>query len=269
MENILLKIYKRTYNEEELNKISRIFNILETEDYYQRECISLYVYNILKIGKFNLPSKIEKIDYKSIGLKNLKLVNVKLDEMIFSYKNYGNIKSQMIGFDQMKYIASAIEVIEILKEEMSIKKEEIYSGIYNTKIPLVYETLNLSPLVIVDRGDNQSLVKSMVDNIVLTLDRQRVRFVFGVSENKDYEEMINLTYLRAVKYYLVSPKEKLDTDVLKKNFDKRKINYEEFLNIKEGLEKAISDSNRLDAIVVFGSKKLALDAKDIGDIYGR
>ena len=40
MENILLKIYKRTYNEEELNKISRIFNILETEDYYQRECIS-------------------------------------------------------------------------------------------------------------------------------------------------------------------------------------------------------------------------------------
>ena len=205
---------------------------------------------------FEEVSRKKNSDVRYVCKKSFKLKDISLGHMVFSYKDYKDIESQMTGFDQMNNIGLSLEVIDLIKkEDINISDISIYEGIKKTKVPYVYEIVNEKPLIIIDGAHNPQSVKSMIDNIVLTLDRKKINFVFGVLRDKDYKKLIDLTYLRAEKYFLITPDNKraLSSFELKEEFDKRKIDARANSSIEEGIKEAINETKNTDVIVVFGS----------------
>lgn len=188
-----------------------------------------------------------------------------LDGILFSYKNNHHIKLNLLGENQVKNAALAMEVIDCLnnsgKLSDKITQKQIYKGFEMTKWAGRFSVLSRQPLLIADGAHNEDAAKSLTKSLELYLPQQKCIFVIGIFADKEYEKVIKLTAPYAQTIIVITPEHirALPSEQLKKCAEQYCNNVIDGKNIKEGLEKAWQLSKNKIPIITFGSLSFVKD----------
>jgi dihydrofolate synthase/folylpolyglutamate synthase len=106
--------------------------------------------------------------------------------ILSSSGKYLNLKSRLLGRHQIINAATAVGIIEALKElGFSIGPKAISRGIFASRWPVRFQIIPQQPLVILDGSHNIGSVLALKQTYKQYFKNKKCILVFGVSEDKD------------------------------------------------------------------------------------
>ena len=167
-------------------------------------------------------------------------------------------KSDLQGFYQYLNINTAIKTIEKMNSFV-VDKTNLENGINNvvknTNLIGRWQIIDSSPLIIFDVAHNFNSIKLIFEQ--LSKIKTEIRVVFGTLDKIDQLNCLDL-FPKNYHYYLCSPNvnRAMSVVVLKDYAEKLGLKYQTFKTVENAYKKAISDSNKVDTIMVTGSNYL-------------
>jgi len=167
-------------------------------------------YNKLGIVKEGVPLVTiynEEVNEQIISLTNFKnselilvkkedlyFTEISLNQTLFSYKEYINIKLSLLGSHQAENAALAIEVFKILKNKYKIKLNDsnLYNGLFTTSWPGRIQVIHRNPDIILDGAHNIDGIRRLLEFVNDVKKDCKVKIIFAVSSNKQKEDMIEM-----------------------------------------------------------------------------
>ncbi len=171
---------------------------------------------------------------------------------------YGNLESSLTGQYQKYNIVTSLVALELLKNKVKIDDKHIYSGfrnvVPNTGIKGRWQVVSHNPEIIFDIAHNEDAVRNITASL-MNIPYKHLRIVTGFVNDKNLEKIISLLPRDAF-YYVTQasiPRAK-DANELAKLFGAAGLKVVDInTNVKESLDKAISDSLPEDVVLVTGS----------------
>lgn len=204
-----------------------------------------------------LRKKAEEIgakNYTEVNNFNITDINFNGEYQVFSYKNFHNIQTSLLGVFQTENVATAIETALALRElGYKISDENILNGIKNTTWSGRFQIISKKPLIIIDGAHNKDAAIRLRESIDIYFKNKKINYIIGVLADKDYESIAEITADRAEKIYTVtpeSPRALINTELAKiiKKYNK---------NVTPvSLDKAVNDifsQNNDNITIIFGS----------------
>ena len=190
-------------------------------------------------------------------LSKIKVLENKKSGQVIDYKDFKNLKINLLGSHQVKNATISIELLlELRKIGFEISNESIYNGFSTVTWPCRFELVSKSPDFILDGAHNIDGIEKFVSNMNFYYKNNKKISIFGVLADKDYNEMLEkivpcfdvfLTVRpdseRAMEAYEL--KEKIEALTEKKVYS--------FENYQEAIDKAFEISSKDDVISAFGS----------------
>lgn len=190
-------------------------------------------------------------------LSKIKVLENKKSGQVIDYKDFKNLKINLLGSHQVKNATISIELLlELRKMGFDISNESIYNGFSTVTWPCRFELVSKSPDFILDGAHNIDGIEKFVSNMNFYYKNNKKIAIFGVLADKDYNEMLEkivpcfdvfLTVRpdseRAMEAYEL--KEKIEALTEKKVYS--------FENYQEAIDKAFEISSKDDVISAFGS----------------
>ena len=176
-------------------------------------------------------------------------------------------KSDLQGFYQYRNINTAIKTIEKMNSFV-VDKTNLENGINNvvknTNLIGRWQIIGTSPTIIFDVAHNFNSIKLIFEQ--LSKIKTPIRVVFGTLDKIDQLNCLDL-FPKNYHYYLCSPNvnRAMSVDVLKDYVEKLGLNYQTFKTVENAYKKAISDSNKVDTIMVTGSNYLFSQINDLNN----
>ena len=207
--------------------------------------------NIIRVAK----SKNSKVILND--LSKIKVLDNSKSGQIIDYKEFRNLKINLLGSHQVKNATISLELLlELRKMGFEISNESIYDGFLTVTWPCRFELVSKSPDFILDGAHNIDGIEKFISNINFYYKDSRKIAIFGVLEDKDYNEMLEriipcfdifLTVRpdseRAMESYEL--KEKIEVLTEKKVYS--------FGNYQDAVDKSFEMSSKDDVISAFGS----------------
>lgn len=117
-----------------------------------------------------------------------------VDEQQFSYKNWKDIKITLAGSYQILNAALALEGVEELRRlGYHLTDEQVRKGLYRAVWCGRFTLLSKNPAVIIDGAHNPGAAKELKHSLDLYFKGKNLYYIFGVFQDKDYQEVIRLT----------------------------------------------------------------------------
>ena len=190
----------------------------------------------------------------------LKLISANLEGQCFSLMLDGKseiYETGLLGNYQTNNAAVAIQAAKILqKKGWKINDEDIRTGILKTLWPGRFELLRENPYVIIDGSHNDEGASVLVKSLQQYFPDQKIIFIAGVLEDKDYAHMMKRVIPLAKKFYTITPPspraltaEKLSEFLLENGA----ASAVPVGNIKEAVSRAVAEATSDDIICAFGS----------------
>lgn len=190
-------------------------------------------------------------------LSKIKVLENKKSGQVIDYKDFKNLKINLLGSHQVKNATISLELLlELRKIGFEISNESIYNGFSTVTWPCRFELVSKSPDFILDGAHNIDGIEKFVSNMNFYYKNNKNIAIFGVLADKDYNEMLEkivpcfdvfLTVRpdseRAMEAYEL--KEKIEALTEKKVYS--------FENYQEAIDKAFEISSKDDVISAFGS----------------
>ena len=176
-------------------------------------------------------------------------------------------KSDLQGFYQYRNINTAIKTIEKMNSFV-VDKTNLENGINNvvknTNLIGRWQIIGSSPTIIFDVAHNFNSIKLIFEQ--LSKIKTSIRVVFGTLDKIDQLNCLDL-FPKNYHYYLCSPNvnRAMSVDVLKDYVEKLGLKYQTFKTVENAYKKAISDSNKVDTIMVTGSNYLFSQINDLNN----
>ena len=176
-------------------------------------------------------------------------------------------KSDLQGFYQYRNINTAIKTIEKMNSFV-VDKTNLDNGINNvvknTNLIGRWQIIGSSPTIIFDVAHNFNSIKLIFEQ--LSEIKTYIRVVFGTLDKIDQLNCLDL-FPKNYHYYLCSPNvnRAMSVDVLKDYVEELGLKYQTFKTVENAYKKAISDSNKVDTIMVTGSNYLFSQINDINN----
>ena len=176
-------------------------------------------------------------------------------------------KSDLQGFYQYRNINTAIKTIEKMNSFV-VDKTNLDKGINNvvknTNLIGRWQIIGSSPTIIFDVAHNFNSIKLIFEQ--LSEIKTYIRVVFGTLDKIDQLNCLDL-FPKNYHYYLCSPNvnRSMSVDVLKDYVEKLGLKYQTFKTVENAYKKAISDSNKVDTIMVTGSNYLFSQINDLNN----
>lgn len=121
----------------------------------------------------------------------IKMVELKPGEMVFSHRDYGLIKTGIIGLHQIHNAAVALKTAGVLKSSgFAIGTEDIRTGFLKASWPGRFELIGRKPDFYIDGAHNPDGISSFVETYRRIYPEQKAIIIFGVSKDKDYHTML-------------------------------------------------------------------------------
>lgn len=123
--------------------------------------------------------------YKDItSLKNL--------YQSFDYKNFKNIKLNLLGKKQIQNACVVLETLNILKENgIEVSEENIKNSLINIVHPARFEILSENPNIIYDGAHNSNAIDNFIETIKDYFDTNTTKtFIISIIKNKDYKSIL-------------------------------------------------------------------------------
>ena len=176
-------------------------------------------------------------------------------------------KSDLQGFYQYRNINTAIKTIEKMNSFV-VDKTNLENGINNvvknTNLIGRWQIIGSSPTIIFDVAHNFNSIKLIFEQ--LSKIKTDIRVVFGTLDKIDQLNCLDL-FPKNYHYYLCSPNvnRAMSVDVLKDYVEELGLKYQTFKTVENAYKKAISDSNKVDTIMVTGSNYLFSQINDLNN----
>ena len=196
-------------------------------------------------------------ELRMVDMSEIQILKENLEEQIFSYKEFDQMKIHLIGKNQIENAATALEIIRALRSQgVKISSEAVEKGLADAAWPGRFQELQREPLIIVDGAHNEDAAKRLAENIETYLQEKKLVAIMGVFQDKEYQKIIKIMqpYLEYV-YAIDLPnrertltKEQLVQELLVQN-----IQAEGAVSIEEALSSAKEKADEKQGILVFGS----------------
>jgi len=267
------------------NQIDVVYEILEKEAKYKNCDIFLAEKNI-KIEKMenieeNSQNIYEKEDLKSAN--DLEFQNKIKAEMIGNYdfgKNFKNneyfFKFGLKGEQQLENLATVLmwyfRFCDDSKNSVENTEEILDRTLGTLQIEGRMEKVEKIKNVYLDVAHNEDSVEAFVDYVKKNFDNRKKIFVVGFLKDKEVEKCVNLLKMAGDNFILTEPnneERKLDSEILKKYFEDKKIENPKNIIISEkNIEKAFLKAlelreNEDECIFVVGSFYLLGEVKKV------
>lgn len=172
-------------------------------------------------------------------------------------KQFKNVCIQMLGTHQIFNSATALCVVEVLRNELDIKISEnaIYDGLKETKWAGRMEAIKNDPLVIIDGAHNLQGVKSLANSIKTLLKSYEITLLIGILKDKEVDEFLEILIPNVKRIVVTKPNNPraMDVETLVSKISKYKKEVYACESIEEATKKAIEITNNDEAIVCAGS----------------
>lgn len=180
-----------------------------------------------------------------------------VDEQQFSYKNWKDIKITLAGSYQILNAALALEGVEELRRlGYHLTDEQVRKGLYRAVWRGRFTLLSKNPAVIIDGAHNPGAAKELKHSLDLYFKGKNLYYIFGVFQDKDYQEVIRLTAPMAKHIITVqtpgNPRA-LPANELKEAVHLVNPSVEAAQSIQEAVKKSLQMAKKEDAIIIFGS----------------
>ena len=180
-----------------------------------------------------------------------------VEEQQFSYKNWKNVKITLAGSYQILNAALALEGVEELRRlGYHLTDEQVRQGLYRAVWRGRFTLLSKNPAVIIDGAHNPGAAKELKHSLDLYFKGKDLYYIFGVFQDKDYQEVIRLTAPLAKHIVTVqtpgNPRA-LPANELKEAVQAVNPSVEAAQSIQEAVKKSLQLAKKEDAIIIFGS----------------
>lgn len=180
-----------------------------------------------------------------------------VEEQQFSYKNWKDIKITLAGSYQILNAALALEGVEELRRlGYHLTDEQVRKGLYRAVWRGRFTLLSKNPAVIIDGAHNPGAAKELKHSLDLYFKGKNLYYIFGVFQDKDYQEVIRLTAPMAKHIITVqtpgNPRA-LPANELKEAVHLVNPSVEAAQSIQEAVKKSLQMAKKEDAIIIFGS----------------
>ena len=141
--------------------------------------------SILKYAKdINADISLIDTDYKiKCHHKNFDYIGAKKNIVELPYPN-------IQGLHQITNVAGVLRCIEILSDQLDIRKEAIVNGLLNCKLKGRIEITSKNPFIIADVAHNPEAALSLNNFIYKSKNKGKVYAVFSVLEDKSIEDIV-------------------------------------------------------------------------------
>lgn len=192
--------------------------------------------------------------------EGIRILSESLTGQSFTYRSssgrwYEKIEIPLLGEHQIKNAATALEVLEIVKNYFCISEFQIEEGFRKTIWRGRLEILQKDPFIICDGAHNPDGACHLADFLQKNFTNQRIIYIMGVLADKEYEQMIAETAGLADCIYTVAPNNEraLSSDQLAKTARK----YHPKVYVKSRLAQCLDEvkktARKEDVIVIFGT----------------
>lgn len=189
--------------------------------------------------------------------------------LFFNINKHSNIQYNSLEFGlngdyQNQNIITIIQAIELLKDELNISKENIYSGlkkvVENTGIMGRWQILSNKPLTICDAGHNYDGILQ-VTNQLKNQNFEKLHFIFGAVNDKEISKILNLLPKDAIYYFTKASIERaLDQNILINQAINFGLQGNAYSNVELAIVDAKKNAQTNDLIFIGGSSFVVADA---------
>ncbi|SFR94009.1 bifunctional folylpolyglutamate synthase/dihydrofolate synthase [Anaeromicropila populeti] len=136
----------------------------------------------------------------------LQIQSQSMEGTIFSYKEFSDIEISILGENQPKNAALALEVIQHLRKiGYLISEQAVKEGMKLAKWPGRFQVVSAEPLIVVDGAHNQPAAYSLIKSLDLYFPKQKWNFIVGIFADKEYEKILEITAPYAKKIVTITP----------------------------------------------------------------
>lgn len=182
----------------------------------------------------------------------------KTEKVVFAEDTaYSDYEFELKGYCQEKNKKTILCAVELLKNELNIKEENIAEGLKNvvelTSLMGRWQKLSSSPLIIADTGHNVAGMQYIVSQIA-DIKAENKRLVIGMVGDKDITSMLKLLPKDAIYYFCNAQIPRaLPAEELKRKASEFGLKGNAYPSVAEALETAKRDASTNDFIFVGGS----------------
>lgn len=186
---------------------------------------------------------------------------------VINYKNYKNLKINLLGTHQIKNASLCLEAISNLKEKnIEISEKSIYDGFKNVIWPCRFEIVKRNPDFVLDGAHNTDGIDKFVKNIKNYYKDNKKIAIFGVLEDKDYNDMLKNIIPAFDVFLTVTPDSDraMNSDKLKEIIQSlTKKDVFSFVDYESAIKKAFDIAKKDDVIAAFGSLYFVGEARNL------
>ena len=126
--------------------------------------------------------------------ENIKDIVVTNEYTSFSYKNFTNIRTNLLGYYQTENASIALETLCYLREkcEFNITNQVIYDSFKNIFWPGRLQILSKNPYIIIDGAHNIDGITRLAEFLKAIKNNRKMTIMFAVSKDKAKDEMISV-----------------------------------------------------------------------------
>ncbi|MCF0145812.1 MAG: bifunctional folylpolyglutamate synthase/dihydrofolate synthase [Eubacterium sp.] len=153
-----------------------------------------------------------------------------------------DLKITLLGEHQrINASAAVLAALTISDRWQKITEESIREGLLHAKWPGRLELISRNPYILLDGAHNPNGIRMLAENLRLYFPGKKIRFVFGVLADKDYESMIGDLVSCAECFYTVTPDSEraLDAERLAEKIRRAGVAAAGCASIEEAFEKAL------------------------------
>ena len=184
----------------------------------------------------------------------------------FTYRGYGEFKTQMLGQYQLKNAAVALDISWALEQKgYPITLDSIKKGLSNAKWAGRMELVHRKPYVVLDGGHNPQCIQALRTALDGLFPNQKLIFITGVLGDKDYQDMIDQMVPISKAFYTVTPDSEraLSAQMLAQLLQNRGVSATPTSGLAQAIELALHQAEEDDCICLCGSLYMVGEARHI------
>lgn len=195
-----------------------------------------------------------------VNSAGIRILSQNLNGQSFAYRSsrgrfYEKIEIPLLGSHQIPNAATALEVLEIIKNYYCISEFQTEEGFRNTIWRGRLEKLSEHPLIFCDGAHNPDGAARLAEFLENNFTNRRIIYIIGVLADKEYEKMIKITAKLADRIYTVAPDNEraLSSRELASVVQKYHADVRERSRLASCLEEVKKEAGEEDVIVIFGT----------------
>ena len=184
----------------------------------------------------------------------------------FTYRGYGEFKTQMLGQCQLKNAAVALDISWALEQKgYPITLDTMKEGLSNANWAGRMELVRQNPYVILDGGHNPQCIQALRAALDGLFPNQKLIFITGVLGDKDYQDMIDQMVPISKAFYTVTPDSEraLSAQTLAQLLQSREVSATPTSGLAQAIELALQQAGKDDCICLCGSLYMVGEARHI------